>query len=172
MAELIEPTTELYEAFRDCRADWGPGVHEDGFGLDERDRPDSPEGFARWVERMRGQLHPATQPCPETPHWSPRWIVEHGEILGAIALRHQNDDAFGRIGYGIRPHARRRGLATWALTQTLGEAHALLGLDRILLVCAEGNIASARTIERCGGAFAGIGPTELGPQRYYWIGLA
>ena len=171
MIELIEPDADLYIAFRACRADWGPGTHEDGFGIDERDDVDSPEGFATWVHRMRSQLHPTTQPCPDKPHWTPHWIVEDGEILGAIALRHEADDLRGWIGYGIRPSARRRGVATWALTQTLAEAREVLGLDRALMTCAEENIPSARTIERCGGVLEGIVPTELGPQRRYWIDL-
>ena len=171
MLELIEPTTDLYTAFRDCRADWGAGVHEDGFGIDKADEVDSPDGFAAWVHRMRSQLHPATQPCPDRPHWAPRWIVEDGRILGAFALRHKYDDLFGWIGYGVRPSARRRGVATWALSQVLEEARDALGLDRALMICAEDNIASARTIERCGGVLEEVRATRLGPQRRYWIDL-
>lgn len=171
MLELIEPTTDLYTAFRDCRADWGAGVHEDGFGIDKADEVDSPDGFAAWVHRMRSQLHPATQPCPDRPHWAPRWIVEDGRILGAFALRHKYDDLFGWIGYGVRPSARRRGVATWALSQVLEEARDALGLDRALMICAEDNIASARTIERNGGILEGIRNTEHGPVRRYWITL-
>ena len=171
MLELIEPTTDLYAAFRDCRADWGPGVHEDGFGIEEADDVDSSEGFAIWVRRMLNQLHPAAQPCPDQLHWAPRWIVEDGRILGAIALRHHYDDLFGWIGYGVRPSARRRGVASWALGAVLAEARDVLGLDRVLLICDEGNISSARTIERCGGVLEEVRATRLGPQRRYWIGL-
>ncbi len=89
-------------------------------------------------------------------------------------MRHELNDALlhagGHIGYGIRPAARRRGLATWALSRMLGEARAL-GLDRVLLVCADGNTASARTIERSGGVLEDVRPTELGPARRYWIEL-
>lgn len=171
MATLIEPTTSLYDAFRECRADWGPGDHEDGFGVDEADDVDSPTGFATWVHRMLRQVHPATQPCPDRSHWSPRWIVENDRILGGFALRHHFDDLRGYIGYGIRPAARRRGLATWALGEMLTEARDALGLDRALMVCAVDNVASARTIERCGGTLEGIRDTDLGRQRRYWIDL-
>jgi len=171
MLELIEPTTDLYAAFRGCRADWGPGVHEDGFGIDDSDVVDSPDGFAAWVCRMRRQLHPAAQPCPEQPHWAPLWIIEDGRILGAIALRHHYDDLRGWIGYGVRPSARRHGVASWALGRVLDEAHDVLGLDRALMVCAADNIASARTIERCGGVLEEIRDTPFGRQRRYWIDL-
>jgi predicted acetyltransferase len=171
MPVLIEPSASLYAAFQECRADWGPGVHEDGFGIGEADNVDSPAGFAAWVHRMLHQVHPATEPCPDRPHWSPRWIVENDRILGGFALRHGHDDLRGQIGYGVRPSARRRGVATWALSMTLAEARDVLGLDRVLMICAVDNVASARTIERCGGVLEGIRDTELGQQRRYWIDL-
>ena len=171
MPALIEPTTSLYAAFRECRADWGPGDHEDGFGIDEADDVDSSAGFVTWVHRMLRQVHPATEPCPNRSHWSPRWIVENGRILGGLALRHRYDDLRGHIGYGVRPSARRRGVATWALGTMLAEARDILGLDRVLMICAVDNAASARTIERCGGALDSIRDTELGQQRRYWIDL-
>jgi predicted acetyltransferase len=92
-------------------------------------------------------------------------------VLGAIALRHELNDRLlelGHIGYGIRPSARRRGLATWALGRMLGEAR-VLGLDRVLLVCEAGNVASAKTIERHRGVLETIRDTEHGPMRRYWI---
>ena len=78
---------------------------------------------------------------------------------------------FGHIGYGVRPSARRRGLASWALGEMLGEARAALGVDRVLVPCLADNIASARTIERNGGVLEGIRDTEHGPVKRYWINL-
>jgi hypothetical protein len=43
MPELILPTVRLHAAFLECRDDWGPGLHEDGFGLGPDDDADSPE---------------------------------------------------------------------------------------------------------------------------------
>ncbi|SCE80368.1 Acetyltransferase (GNAT) domain-containing protein [Micromonospora matsumotoense] len=94
-------------------------------------------------------------------------------MRGGIALRHDRDEHtqwVGHLGFGIRPSARRRGLASWALGRMLDEARAL-GRDRLLVVCATGNVASARTIERCGGVFEGIGETRFGPTRRYRITL-
>jgi predicted acetyltransferase len=105
-------------------------------------------------------------------HCTYRWIVEGDRVLGAIALRHELNDfllrAGGHIGYGIRPSARRRGLATWALGRMLGEAR-VLGLDRVLIICEVDNIASAKTIERHGGVLEDVRDTELGTVRRYWI---
>ncbi len=152
--DLVAPTTRLHAAWLDARDEWGPGVHEDGFGLHPSDEVDSPEGFAAWVARR----------CDE-PGSVCRWIVEDDRVLGGIALRLGPGDfvrRFGHIGYGIRPSARRRGLATWALGRMLVEAR---GLDRVLVVCEDGNAASMRTIERNGGVFDGVD----GTLRRYWI---
>ena len=85
-------------------------------------------------------------------------------------MRHQLDERSGHIGYGFRPTARGGGLATWALGQMLGRAHTL-GMDRVLLVCAADNAASARTIEHHGGVLEEIRPTAHGDTRRYWIEL-
>jgi predicted acetyltransferase len=74
----------------------------------------------------------------------------------------------GHIGYGIRPSARRRGLATWALGLMLDQARRL-GLTQILIVCEAGNVASAKTIERHGGVLEDVRDTGHGPMRRYWI---
>src|SRR4051794_37539507 len=80
--ELIPPSTRLHAAFLECRDDWGPGLHEDGFGVAEEDDLDSPEGFADWVQRRLRFTHPARAPCPDVRHGSPRWIVEDGQVVG------------------------------------------------------------------------------------------
>lgn len=171
MPELLPPTTRLHAAFLECRDEWGPGLHEDGFGLGAEDDVDSAAGFAAWVHRRVRLTHPAGLPCPAERHGSPRWIVEDGRVLGGIVLRHIADDEIGQIGYGVRPSARRRGLASWALGEMLAEARAVLHVDRILVPCLADNTASARTIERNGGVLEGIRDTGHGPVRRYWIPL-
>jgi predicted acetyltransferase len=171
MPELILPTTRLHAAFLECRDEWGPGVHEDGFGLLATDDVDSPDGFAAWVRRRVQLTHGAGEPCPGEQHSSPRWIVEDGRVLGGIDLRHRYDDDLGQIGYGVRASARRRGLASWALGGMLAEARAVLGLDRVLIPCLADNVASARTIEHCGGVLETIRHFEGFSVRRYWIAL-
>jgi predicted acetyltransferase len=163
-AELVAPTTRLHRAWLAAHAEWGPGQHEDGFGLVPTDEVDSPEGFAAWVARLTGAADRVT--C--------RWIVADGQVLGGIALRHDDNDHVqwaGHIGFGVRPSARRRGLAAWALARILEQARSR-GMARVLLVCAADNVASAKTIERAGGVFEEVRDTEYGPARRYWITLA
>ncbi|GLY71172.1 GNAT family N-acetyltransferase [Amycolatopsis taiwanensis] len=143
MPDLIAPTIRLRSAWLDAHAEWGPGRHEDGFGLAPTDEVDSPTGFAAWIARLADESEQITR----------RWIVEDDQVLGGIALRHEFNDHVqwaGHIGFGIRPSARRRGLAAWALDRMLDEAR-VLGMDQVLAVCASNNIGSARTIERFGG---------------------
>jgi RimJ/RimL family protein N-acetyltransferase len=159
MPDLIPPTPQLHAAWLDAHTEWGPGLHEDGFGLLPTDEVGSPTGFATWIARLAAE----SGIC--------RWIVEGDQVLGGIALRQEPADYVqwaGHIGYGIRPSARKRGLGSWALGRILDEARAL-GLDQVLLVCAVDNIASVKTIEHNGGTFEGIKDTKFGPARRYWI---
>jgi len=165
MPDLIEPSTELHGAWLEAHDEWGPGGHEDGFGLTPSDDVRSDAGFRAWVERL---IADAT----EAPRVY-RWIVENGQVLGGIALRHGDLELIrraGNVGYGIRPSARGHGLAGWALGQILNEARRL-GLQRVLLVCASDNVASAKTIERNNGVLESVEPTEQGPVCRYWIDL-
>ncbi|MFI8825465.1 GNAT family N-acetyltransferase [Streptomyces sp. NPDC053431] len=176
MPQLITPTERFHASWLEAHAEWPPGSSQDGVGLWLAS--DSafaiPEVFASWVGRLRDQSD-RSRPVPEgrvhATHW---WIVEGDTYLGAIDLRHELNDfllrAGGNIGYSVRPSARRRGLATWALGAVLPEARAL-GLGRVLLTCDDTNTASARTIERNGGVLEDVRQTEIGLKRRYWIEL-
>ena len=81
----------------------------------------------------------ASRPAGEGNVHASYWLItEDGTYLGAITLRHELNDfllrAGGHIGYGIRPSARGRGLATWALQSVLVKAPAL-GLRKVLVTC-------------------------------------
>ncbi|MDT9689051.1 GNAT family N-acetyltransferase [Streptomyces sp. P9(2023)] len=176
MPELVTPTARLHRSWLEAHAEWNPGARQAGagIGLAEQDAFAIPEVFAAWVRRLREQADP-TRPLGDgrvhATHW---WIVEDEAYVGAIDLRHRLNDfllrAAGHVGYSIRPSARRRGLATWALGAVLPEARAL-GLDRVLVTCDEDNIASARAIERNGGVLEDTRDTEIGRKRRYWIAL-
>src|SRR5690349_15976892 len=62
MPELIAPAVRLHAAWLEAHAEWGPGLHEDGFGLHAHDEVASPAGFAAWVERLTAQSD-ATRPA-------------------------------------------------------------------------------------------------------------
>ena len=170
MPELVKPTTEMHAAWLEAHDEWGPGAHEDGFGLQPSDDVRSDAGFSAWVEHLVAESGHADAPEPRCMYW---WIVENGRVLGGIALRQGDLELVrraGNVGYGIRPSARGHGLAGWALGQVLNEAR-LIGMQRILAVCASDNVASARTIKLNGGVLETVEPTEQGAARRYWIEL-
>jgi predicted acetyltransferase len=171
--ELIAPVVHLHDAWLEAHLEWGPGRHEDGFGLRPGDDVHTLDGFAGWLARLDRESDPARTSEVGKHRCVYRWIVEGDRVLGGIALRDGDDEYVswaGHVGYGIRPSARGRGLGTWALGQVLGEARSL-GLHRILAVCAVDNAASRKTIERCGGVFESIRDSEAGPLRRYWLQL-
>jgi predicted acetyltransferase len=170
---LLVPTVTLEAAWREARDEWGPGLHEDGFGLQPSDDVHSSAAFAAWVTRLLSESREPRQGRASV-RCTYRWIVEKERVLGGIALRHHLTDSLlnagGHVGYGLRPSARGHGIGTWALTRMLDEARTL-ALARVLLVCADDNVASAKTIERCGGVLEDVRRTDLGLARRYWIAL-
>jgi predicted acetyltransferase len=98
-----------------------------------------------------------------------------GEIVGRASLRFELNtylmERGGHIGYGVAPMHRRNGYATEILRQTLVVIRAE-GVDPVLVVCDDDNVASSRTIERNGGVLESIAPPnygELESVRRYWI---
>jgi predicted acetyltransferase len=174
MPQLIAPTTRLHDSWLTSRDEWGRGVHQDGAGLGAADEVDTPEGFSAWVRQLRQQSDPSIPVKAGRVHATYWWIVEHDTHLGAISLRHSLNgfllNAGGHIGFGVRPTARRRGLATWALRAVLPETRSL-GLTRVLVTCDDDNLGSARTIEKNGGVIEDVRDTDLGRTRRYWIEL-
>lgn len=174
MPELIPPTLRLRDSWLAARDEWGPGAIQHGSGLHPDDKVDDQAGFSAWVDRLLNEANTAIPPAEGRVHADYWWIVDNDAYLGAITLRHALNDfllrAGGHIGYGLRPSARGRGLAAWALGSILPRARELR-LSRVLLTCDDDNIASARTIERTGGMLEDVRQTELGLTRRYWINL-
>lgn len=185
MPSLAVPNVRFHRSFVEAWDEFGER-HPDGWATHPIDRKGwdlrDAAGFATWVESL---LLAADPSVPRAADWVPataRWIVSGDEFLGAIHLRHGLtpflERVGGHIGYGIRPAARRRGLATMALRETLDAARRV-GLDRVLVTCDDSNVASAATIERCGGVLENVRDVddwarERGfdePIRRYWIEL-
>lgn len=129
---------------------------------------EDPGEFARFTTYLRAEALPES---PRPVGWVPytvMWIVEGEEYLGRISLRHTLNDQLltwgGHIGYGVRPTARRRGVATAALALMLPVAGGM-GIDPVLVTCDVDNEPSRRTIERNGGVYE---DTRKGKLRY-WV---
>ncbi|GAA4623025.1 GNAT family N-acetyltransferase [Cellulomonas oligotrophica] len=102
--------------------------------------------------------------------------VVDGVIVGRVSVRHRLNAWLaqygGHIGYAVRPAYRRQGHATALLRAGLVHC-AALGIDQALVTCADTNVASARTIEGCGGALQDVVDGDDGrPTRRYLIPTA
>ena len=110
-----------------------------------------PDGlFARFADYRAGQNLPAGYvPCTSL------WLVDGDEFLAEVSIRHRLTPALerfgGHIGYAVRAGRWGQGLGTKLLAGALDYAREPLGLSWVLLTCADGNIGSARVIEKNGG---------------------
>jgi predicted acetyltransferase len=156
-------------AFRAAHAELAAEDFPFGLGYE----PDAPwDGFRRSLDDQRRGLDLPDGLVPAT------FVVADvaGTLVGRSSIRHELNDYLaregGHIGYAVLAAHRGRGYATEILRQSLVIARAV-GVDRVLITCADDNIASARVIERCGGVFESLVDTTLPgggpPTRRYWI---
>jgi predicted acetyltransferase len=95
-------------------------------------------------------------------------------IVGRLNIRHKLNEGLsrrgGHIGYAVAPVFRGKKFATEIMKQGLEYCRAL-GLEKILLTCADSNIQSWKIIENFGGilenTFQDDEDNEL--VRRYWI---
>lgn len=102
---------------------------------------------------------------------------ENKRLLGLIQIRLKLlgylVDFGGHIGYCVRPSERKKGYAKLMLKNALDKCREA-GLNKVLITCLEDNIASAKTIEACGGVFEKTvfdDKNYLANMKRYWIEL-
>lgn len=104
-------------------------------------------------------------------------IDETGRLVGAASLRHyltvEGLQAWGHIGYGVRPSDRRKGYATRILRLTLEQAREKM-IYRVLVSAYESNAGSRKVIENCGGVLENTVSVEgeNDPICRYWIDVS
>jgi predicted acetyltransferase len=146
--------------------------HVNGAGLwllpEPEQRDLSENGCRRLVAALLARADPGFEHAEGSVPCHFLWITEGNEVIGFLALRTRLNDWLleqgGHIGYSVIPSRRRAGHATRALALAVRRAGEL-GIDRVLVVCDEENVASARTIEACGGVLEDV---RHGHRRY-WI---
>jgi len=77
-------------------------------------------------------------------------------LIGMIDVRHYFNEYLekyaGNIGYSVRPSERRKGYAKQMLHLALPYCREI-GLEKVLVCCIDGNIASEKTILANGGVY-------------------
>lgn len=97
-------------------------------------------------------------------------------LVGMIQVRHYFNEYLekyaGHIGYSVRPSERRKGYATKMLRSTLPFCKEL-GIDKVLIACIEGNVASEKTILANGGVYESTvhEPDRDWMLKRFWIAL-
>lgn len=169
MIRLEEPSVRHRDSFLAAIEEFRrEGLRE---GPDER----TEDALDTYLQRLRDWSQDGNLPegiVPETAFW----IVDGDGYAGRISVRHRLTPSLsqlgGHIGYAVRPGKRGRGYASEALELALAEARAI-GLNRVLVTCSEGNVASQKVIEKNDGVLEGTFPTGGRDEatRRYWINL-
>lgn len=133
---------------------------------------DFPALLAKLAEHAEGRGIPSGF-VPNSTYW----LVDGAEILGVSNIRHRLTPALrlegGNIGYGVRPSARRKGVGTELLRQTLAAAKRH-DLPKVVLTCGKPNLGSVKVILANGGRLQSeeFVATRNEVVQRYWIDLA
>ncbi len=102
------------------------------------------------------------------------WLVDDEErrFIGEISIRHKMTPVLlrigGQVGYGVRPSEWGKGYGTMMLRLALDKARER-GVRRLLITCEDGNLASARVMEKNGFQFCNRVRSGQGDLvRRYW----
>jgi predicted acetyltransferase len=131
--------------------------------------------FGAYIRRVHDASVGVGLPDEYVPY-TDYWLVDNGEYIGRVSIRHTLNDHLlnlgGHIGYDIRPSRRERGYGKKILELALPKAKEL-GIEKVLVTCDEANIASRKIIEANGGVLEDKRPNPRGgsDKLRYWIQL-
>lgn len=151
--KLMEPTAEYCRQIQAYRQEFlACGDSMDGTG--GLRRFEDPE---KWVARCRLLKDPAHVQEGRVPATQYIFVREEdNKIVGMLQIRHFLNDYLekfgGHIGYSVAPSERRKGYASAMLKSALPECRKL-GIDKVLITCADSNVGSRRTILANGGVY-------------------
>lgn len=112
------------------------------------------EDFDAWLKKLE-----EFKSLGSTGYWvkSDTFILvrkNDNRVVGIINLRYYLNDFLykygGNIGYNVRPSERRKGYNLYQLRKVL-EICKKSGMNKVLITCDKENIASSKSIIRCGG---------------------
>lgn len=98
------------------------------------------------------------------------------EMVGVLNLKFTLTEYLlnygGHVGYAVKPSRQGHGLATQMMHQCLDIARGM-GMDKLLMVCDDGNYASEKVILRNGGQYedSRYDAEESVNVKRYWVSL-
>ena len=146
---LTRPCVQYMASYRHAIAEHNTHGVED-FAYPKVDTRREVAAFLKKVDRFHRGIDIPRGYVPGTSFW----LVDGKHYLGSGDIRHYLNDNLrklgGNIGYSIRPSVWRNGLGSLQLALLLREA-AKLRVYRPIITCFDGNVASAKIIEKNGG---------------------
>ncbi len=170
MPRLIQPSEKFKESFIE-------NVKE--FQAEDRHLEENLEELIKDFGNRVQDLLDETDPSKLKPGRVPMtvlWLVDNGEYIGRISIRHELNENLlhwgGHIGYEIRPARQKQGYGKLILKLGLERAKKL-GLQKVLVSCDEDNMASKKIIESNGGVFENTVDVDGRPKKIlrFWISL-
>ncbi|MEG0275899.1 MAG: GNAT family N-acetyltransferase [Coprobacillus sp.] len=141
-------------------------INGSGFYLQYKD------DFISWIKKEK-HMHLGIEMEAELVPGTTFLYMMNNEIVGIINVRHSLNDYLlkvgGNIGYSIHPRYRRQGFATKMLSEAL-EFCKVWEITPVLVTCDKDNIASRKTIEKCGGVFENEYKEGAETILRFWIG--
>lgn len=167
MLHLRKPDQRDLEQIAAFKAEFGPEGMDGTGALCTA----TPEEWLAYNRRMEDRSNAEIVPCLQYALFDGELLL--GLVQIRLGLRGYLIRFGGHIGYCVRPSQRRKGYATLMLRRALDVCRQE-GLPRVLITCLDDNLASARTIERCGGVLESLvfdNENYQAMMRRYWIDL-
>ncbi len=167
---LLRPAPQYARELADFRRELLEAGDADSFaGCSRLEQYEDMEEWMEMVWRQEQEAEPGKVPS----HVYLAVRQQDGRLVGIIDLRHHIDHPVlglwgGHIGYSVRPGERGRGYAREMLRLNLEKCRER-GLEKVLVTCSRGNLASERTILACGGVFEREVRVDGEWIRRYWI---
>ncbi|GED32403.1 GNAT family N-acetyltransferase [Brevibacillus centrosporus] len=148
--QLVKPTVNLRNEYLDFYQEWKDSGEDMVPWVISKD-PSDFQGMVQFLlNNEKGENLPENW-VPDSTFWL---VTDNNRVVGAVNIRHGLSEKLfncgGHVGYGIRPSERRKGYATKLLALAL-EKTKELGINKVLVVCDQSNLASERTIIKNGG---------------------
>ncbi len=169
--QLVTPTADHEGVVWDYRRE----MLEAGVSLDGGSGLGKAPSAADWLQQVR--LMARKETCPEDKVPDSLFLAireSDGRMVGVIDLRQFEEHPVlsvwgGHIGYSVRPSEHRKGYGTEMLRQMLLFAREK-GLEKVMITCHDGNIASEKIIRKNGGVYEKSVQVEgQGTIKRFWI---